>query len=53
MIADRMGQYVSIDIRPPEMLDHAIKLFRLADRLDETYLADRIRDETGGLLDLF
>jgi hypothetical protein len=52
MIADRMGQYVSTESRVPAMLDQAIKLFQLADRLDEGYLNDRIRDETAGELDL-
>lgn len=52
MIADRLGQYVSTQNRPPEMLDQAIKLFRLANSLDEAYLDVRIRDETGAELDL-
>jgi hypothetical protein len=52
MIADRMGQYVSRESRVPAMLDQAIKLFQLADSLDEDYLDQRLRDETGGELDL-
>jgi hypothetical protein len=52
LIADRMGQYVSTDTRVPEMLDQAMKMFRLADRLDETYLDKRIREETAGELGL-
>ena len=47
-----MGQYVSTDTRVPEMLDQAIKMFRLADRLDENYLDKRIREETAGELGL-
>ena len=35
-----------------EMLDQAVKLFQLAEHLDEAYLAARIRDETGGVVDL-
>ena len=52
LIADRMGQYASTEIRIPEMLDQAIQLFRLADHLDEAYLAKRIAEETNGELDL-
>jgi hypothetical protein len=52
LIADRMGQYVSTETRVPEMLDQAMKMFRLADRLDETYLDKRIREETAGELGL-
>jgi len=52
MIADRIGQYASTTNRVPAMLDQAVKLFRLADQLDETYLDRRIRDETLGELDL-
>jgi hypothetical protein len=52
LIADRMGQYVSTDNRIPEMLDQAVKLFQLADEVDEAYLAARIRDETNGVVDL-
>lgn len=52
LIADRMGQYISTQVRVPEMLDQAIKMFQLADRLDEDYLDKRIRDETSGELGL-
>jgi hypothetical protein len=52
LIADRMGQYLSTSNRVPEMLDQAIKLLRLADRLDADYLDKRIRDETHGELGL-
>jgi hypothetical protein len=52
LIADRMGQYLSTPNHVPEMLDQAVKLFQLADRLDEAYLDKRIRDETGGELGL-
>lgn len=52
LIADRMGQYLSTDARVPEMLDQAIKMLQLADRVDETYLDRRIRDETAGELGL-
>jgi hypothetical protein len=52
LIADRMGQYVSAAARVPEMLDQAVKMFRLADRLDEHYLDERIHQETGGQLNL-
>jgi hypothetical protein len=34
------------------MLDQAVKLFQLADSLDEAYLDKRIRDETIGELGL-
>lgn len=50
LIADRMGQHASGTA--PGMLDQAIKLFQLADRLDEAYLNKRIREETGGDFDL-
>jgi hypothetical protein len=52
MIADRMGQYISTVNRVPEMLDQAVKLFQLADTVDDTYLDRRIRDETAGELGL-
>jgi hypothetical protein len=52
LIADRMGQYVSTSNLVPEMLDQAVKLFQLADRLDEAYLDRRIRNETNGELGL-
>jgi hypothetical protein len=52
MIADRMGQYASTTSRVPEMLDQAVKLFLLADALDEAYLEKRIREETLGELGL-
>jgi hypothetical protein len=47
MIADRLGQYVAMSHRDGAMLDQAIKLFEFADRLDETYLERRIREDTG------
>jgi hypothetical protein len=52
MIADRIGQYISTANRVPEMLDQAVKLFQLADTVDDTYLDRRIRDETAGELGL-
>jgi hypothetical protein len=52
MIADRMGQYASTVNRVPAMLDQAVKLLRLADELDETYLDRRLQEETLGEFDL-
>ena len=52
LIADRLGQYVSTPSRVPEMLDQAVKLFKFADSLDETYLDKRIREDTCGELGL-
>jgi hypothetical protein len=50
LIADRMAQYDSGTA--PDRLGQAVKLFQLADRLDEAYLNRRIREDTGGRFDL-
>ncbi len=52
MIADRLGQYASKSGGYADMLDQAVKLFTLADQLDEEYLDERIRKETTGELGL-
>jgi hypothetical protein len=52
LIADRLGQHASTEAGMPDRLDQAVKLFRLADQLDEAYLDRRIRQETGGIFDL-
>jgi len=51
MIADRLGQWAAnrADRRP---LNQAMLLLRLAEDLDADYLDRRIKDETGGDLDL-
>lgn len=46
IIADRMGQYASTPNHAPDMLGQAVKLLQLADRLDDAYLDQRIRQET-------
>ncbi len=55
MIADRMGQHAAYERGVPEMLQQAVALFLLAERIDRTYLDKRIREETAdrfGLADL-
>src|SRR5229473_3388362 len=52
LIADRMGQYCATKARVPEMLDQAIKLYQLAEDVDEAYLDRRIQEETQGEYDI-
>ena len=52
LIADRMGQFNSTPAGTPEMLAQAVKLYQLAETLDETYLNSRILAETGNECDL-
>jgi hypothetical protein len=47
-----MGQFAAAKRGPLEMLEQALALFRLADELDETYLENRLREETLGQYDL-
>jgi hypothetical protein len=41
-----MGQFNSTPAGTPEMLAQAVKLYQLAETLDETYLNSRILAET-------
>jgi len=47
-----MGQYCATKARVPEMLDQAIKLYQLAEDVDEAYLDRRIQEETQGEYDI-
>ncbi len=48
LIADRMGQFNSSPGGVPAMLDQAVKLYLLANEIDEAYLDRGIRNETAG-----
>jgi hypothetical protein len=52
IISDRMGQYGSVPGGRLDMLEQAVALFLVAERLDRAYLDRRIRDETAGHFDL-
>lgn len=52
LIADRLGQYNCPPNYDEERLDQAIKIYQLADELDQEYLDKRIVEETMGDFDL-